>query len=575
MAQNTTPEQPGPVSGGRCLCSHWIVPLAELGRACPNCRRAICTARHYAERVAALDGPDWKLPAGGCEHCEREAAHQLGEWRAAASEGSEPTGQTLPEPAGNMRGPSVLRRQRRRWRQRPITFAPWATTVAEQLAELSPAVERVYLLGDRPKGTAAGVVEWARGQLPAGWQQSPRGHYVTGSSPVLRYERVGGRPVELHRADSWFPGAVDAQTCEQAWQLLAELVAQTWDEGTMLATPATTGRHLLLRSIPHGQEWPTLNDEAQQLIRSSSGQGRIELFPHDELPELHQWDGRFAYAALCWGMPAGECRRGVPDKYDPTARGRYLVRVTVPDGWTGPGLLPRHERDGSWSWPAQPRRRWQAWVDGAELSIAARCGWRFTITDALVWERYTTRGPLDTWARQLQRVREVIDSRSAVGAVAPEVAELARAGARQVLITSVGAMHGRDHNVTRMTTDPAEVPHGAEGLTIEGDTFVWRERRPVAWPELSHPEWSAAVWGRARARLLSAPTGTRGVKAGLLHLPEGVAPVAVRTDALYLTGAPGWPDDGAVGRFRPVRVLPGPIPHIGDHAELLRLREAV
>lgn len=466
----------------------------------------------------------------------------------------------------------VLRRRPRSFRQRPSEWAPWAPTLAEQLAELSPAVERVYLIGRRPKGTSAGVLEWAAGELPEGWTDGA-GHYLAGQLPVLRYARTdGGRPVELHRATAWLGDEVEhqADTCAAAAAVFRELIERAFDGGAVLATPASTGTHLLQRSQPHGREWPVLDVETQELIRATSGQGRIELVAPagEQLPELRKYDGRLSYAALCWGLPGGDVTHDRGDTFAGQARARYRVQVRVPARWAGVGLLPYRTDDG-WSWPAEPRRRFTTWADGAELLIAQRCGWGLSIKERIVWAGYTHKGPLDAWATKLVKLREQIAHRIELGAVPTDVGALAGAMVRATLLHTIGTLHGRGSPVTRFTDDPQSVPSGAQGLRRVAGRYVWQEQRAGGAPELSHPEWSACVWARQRARLLDAPTGTAGARAGALHLPEGVRAVAFRTDAIYTDGATHWPDDGAVGRLRLQRTVAGPLPMPADHAGLL------
>jgi hypothetical protein len=86
----------------------------------------------------------------------------------------------------------------------------------------------------------------------------------------------------------------------------------------------------------------------------------------------------------------------------------------------------------------------------------------------------------------------------------------------------------------------------------------------------SHPEWSAEMWGRCRARLLSSPA-VGGVRTGALHVPPGSV-IGLRTDGLTLVGDPGWPDDGAPGRFRLVGRARGVFGWPQTEAELSALK---
>jgi hypothetical protein len=189
------------------------------------------------------------------------------------------------------------------------------------------------------------------------------------------------------------------------------------------------------------------------------------------------------------------------------------------------------------------------------------------VHEHLVWPHKGT-GPLDGWAR---RLLAVIDQ---AAELPPELAHLVARGARRILIDAIGALVGRPQVVTR--SGPAgvvQLPPGGFSPRVEAGQLIWSERRPPAWPEMVHPEWSAAVWARCRCRMLDGP-GPGGVRTGALHVPLGDV-VAIRTDALYLTADPGWPDDGRAGRLRVKARHPGPLPAPRSVAELLALRAAV
>jgi hypothetical protein len=456
---------------------------------------------------------------------------------------------------------------------RPAEWVPWAATVAEQLAGLGEGVEVAHLIGERPARSRAGVLEWATGTLPEGWRQADGGHYVEGAAPVLRYVAPDGRRVELHRAAAWY-GERENMTpasCAAGHELLAAvLVGVMGSEAKLLATPSATGRYLLLRSIPHGTEWPVLPVDLQDELRATSGQGRIELFPSagDELPELVEVDARLAYLGSCGGLGAGVPVRDTVPEYGGQQRGRYLATFTVPAGWDGPGLLGVAEADGyGWRWPAEPGEQGRGWWDGVEVGLALAQGWHVTIHERLLYPAYNGRGPLDTWQRKLTTALGAIGE----SAEPVEVRELARAGLRAIVLHTIGALHGRGHKLTRWSPRADDVPADAGDLRAEAGAYVWSETSGQAWPEMAHPEWSTAIWARARARLLDGPTGAKGVRAGMLHV-ERRQLVACRTDAIYLTGDPGWPDGGRPGHYRVKWRSSGPVPAPATSAELLAIR---
>lgn len=461
---------------------------------------------------------------------------------------------------------------------------------ATVLARTPVAADRVYLVGPRPgPGGIDGVRGWAAG-LPDGWAASSRGHYLEGEHPVLRVTRPDGRELEVLRAAVYFgEGDYNASQATGAWDLLRAELRRAFDDGAvLLSSPAATGRELYLRSIPRGVEVETLSDDLQHLIRATTGQGRIEVLEHEaaELPELVGYDGRMMYGALCGELPSGPAEHRRVTEYLGYTRARYSGVAQVPRDWRercacgAPGhpdlgLLPYMESDrrAGWSYPSEPGRRFGGWWDGAEVRVALLHGWRVDFATAIVWP-HRQGDPLGGWARRLvaARARLAMMIRDSSSAVVHRPTELAGAGIRAILLHSVGAFHGAGHRVTRSVPLGAadDVPADARDLRVEGDSIVWADYTGAGWPALSHPEWSAAIWARARARLLHSPTGDRHHPAGALAV-DALEVVAFRTDAIYLARDPGWADDGAPGRLRRVLRRPGPLPAPSSHAGLLEL----
>ena len=486
------------------------------------------------------------------------------------------------------------RRLRRALKVRETAFLPVGPSAGAMLAELEPGVEVVYLVGVSP----ASWLTWALTGLPDGW--TPGSHYLEATAPVLRYRGPDGRKVEMHRAAQWFgPGDYSAYDADTAWAFLKVAVSTEFRDATLLATPATTARELFLRTIPYGREWPVLSGDLQDLIRSTSGQGRTEVVhsPDDhehwlakgrygalsELPALFEYDGRLMYAALCWGLPMGVPSWDAVDDYAGQTRGRYRVRVTVPRDWMETfGLVGVKRDDGSrlWEYPAERGRTFSTWCDGAELQIVLRAGWDVRILERLLWADGPGRGPLDTWSQKLVTVRNGLEANGRNHPDYADISRLAAYGVRALLLHGIGSFHGRPHTVTqyRRTDDPGTIPAGATNVRLEGDWIVYTvataDTLDTATPDtswrarLSHPEWSAAIWARARARLVSGPQST-----GALNRTAGEV-VGFRTDAIYFTARQDWPDDNRPGRMRLKRALTeGPYPWPASGRELVELRE--
>lgn len=390
--------------------------------------------------------------------------------------------------------------------------------------------------------------------------------YLDGRYPTLRHS--DGTVVRW--AASWF-----GDHAGEAAELWPELEArlEAIDHGARpIGAPATTGRDLWLRLIPEGVAYPTMTAEAQEFVRATSGQGRIELLRGSPtLAGLHEYDARMAYTAVMRELPTGEPEHVTTsglsaklfdlDRYRPA---RYLVSWSAPEGWEHPGILPSRAEDDRPVWPLAGR----GWADGVEVHLAERFGWSVTFHEALVWPGKTN--PLDRFGR-------------AVLANTTDKAGPWRHVWRSVVLHTIGAMFGAPRRHTRYG---AEAPEGADGVrlvqTPNGVAVQWTETTPALWPETHHPEWSAAIWSRARARLLDAP-GAQGEgprpaglvrrtpRVGALHVPaEDV--VAFRTDAVYLASDPGWGDDGRPGRYVHKRSVDGPMSRPTSMAELLEVR---
>jgi len=115
-----------------------------------------------------------------------------------------------------------------------------------------------------------------------------------------------------------------------------------------LASPGATGREAWLRSRSFDKDTgqpitpPQVTAEVAELLRETSGQHRIELFPAPAERDGNQlWllDGRLMYAAPVRELGCGPAVMLTGDQAaalftaQPYARARYHVRVTVPEWW--------------------------------------------------------------------------------------------------------------------------------------------------------------------------------------------------------------------------------------------------
>lgn len=474
-----------------------------------------------------------------------------------------------------------MRRQQREYRaHRTVWIDPASVpTVGALVARLPQGTERVYLTGPRPGGHLDGWRAWADdGTLPDGWR--PQGHYLENPMlPVLRYAHDDGRTLELHRWAAWI-GEIPECTPEDAeavWEQLGRVILAGFGQGAQpLATPATTGRDLMLRALPHGLDVPTLDAEHVELWQSVSTQGRWQLTDPArtaKLPELAVYDQRFSYAGHAWELGIGPVQRDTVDHVEPYRRGLYRATVRIPDDWHGLGIIPVPADDGgSWEWPETPGARiGPVWIDAAELHTAQRWGWRVERVHERALLR--TARPLDRWAAKIATAREQLATeytraRAHARDTRARRALWTAAALRSVLLHAVGAVHGRPHRVTRSapTSEPGRVPPDAEDMRVEGDRIVWAERRDPPWRDMVHPEWSAQIWARSRVRTL---TSRQGI--GALHVPRDRV-VAIRGDSVWLDCDPAWSDTGRVGHLRRESVTPGPHAPPETMSELLAIR---
>ena len=527
-----------------------------------------------------------------------------------------PTAQDAAEPVD---AAVVTVRRRRPWTPKSTAFVTWSSgtgvddagaevrvpgraRVGAFLAALPPDVQRVVLVGAMPGKTGPGLQDWATDDLDEeGWTEAGAGHYLDPDALAARYQRPDGGEVHVHRLASWVrdtTGTIRPDTARSAFALLRNGLGEVFGRRrvvprqrsdqrdddpqgdalapAILSSPASTGRELLLRTLPAGHQYPVLDDEYLELLHHTTGQGRNELltedraqYPADELPGLYSYDMRWAYAALCRGVTGtGPAEMDNGTEFLGYAPARYEVEFRVPDEWEHLGLLGVHGE----GWPSTPGTRWRTWCDARELRLADRWGWRIgqdvRITRRLLLSTDKS-APLRTWADKLTEVRETwLPAQEAPAAVV----RLAQDMTRTVLLASLGALQGRRQKITHVLPQAraAEIPAGATP-TVAGGMLVWQTETAAGWREMVHPEWVGQVWAEQRCRLLDTGPNAAQANVGALHVPRREL-VALRTDAVYSTTDPEWSDSGRVGQFRPQLRLNRPVPTPRCLDELMSLR---
>lgn len=466
----------------------------------------------------------------------------------------------VPDGGASAHPTAITRRVWRTLDDRARVLRATTATVAELLDDAAD-LDAIVLVGPPPGGGGAPALRaWADAGAE-GWTLIDA-RTRDARAPVLRYRHdATERELEIRHAAEWgLPDSASVAECGSALRAVAELAGDRFGPGAkLLGSPAFTAHEWFARCIETGAEYPTLPADLQRLIRSTSGQGRAEIVDGpDELAQLVEYDGRLMYGALCRELPYGPVEHDAGDEWLGYTPARYRVRFTPPAGWDHVGVLAVKADDvgGGWRWPTEGTH--ETWCDGAELHVALGVGWSVSILERLWWPQ-RGEGPVRRWADRLLRMHDALPD------------PLARAVVRRLLLAGIGSWHGSPRAVERSApADRTDLVTGelAGPVTVDGDRIRWTTLEPFGRPAMAHPEWSAAVWGRCRARLLQAPNDT-----GALRLRPGSV-VALRTDALWLDHDPEWADTGRVGAFRRRTVVDGPLERPRTLAALMEARRS-
>lgn len=399
---------------------------------------------------------------------------------------------------------------------------------------------RVVVCGGPPSLSAIPVErrQWEAWLSKAGGWAPLERPYVGATALRARFGDGYGRTISVTRAAQWFGDAAPGDVCE-ATKHVRQIVGATG--ATMTGSPSRTGLAMLHRIWERqGFTFEPQPEPVQQLIRSTSGQGRFELLPRGRERggrQLVAVDARFQYAAIASAvsLPIGDpypVRAG--DQLDPYACGWVRVEFearSVPFGLL-PVMKPGTER--AWHYPATGRH--ETWATWSEIELAIENGYRVTVLGGYWWP--STGRPLRAWADRLIRERDRITGRP----VSEAVADTVRSGLRNIAIQTVGMMHGRDTIEQRTVTDSIEIPDDAVSMRPVPGGFAYEVRRPATWRAGdSHPEWTAQIWGLARRRLAQR----------MLDDPRHV--VAVALDSVIYDRTPADTDTGRAGGWRPTR----------------------
>ena len=386
--------------------------------------------------------------------------------------------------------------------------------------------------------------------LSAGWQIQ---RYINVAERegerrlAVTYTRDEHR-VEVRSAAEWFGGDLSPQLAERAWVRLGrDLRALFGERAVLLTSPAQTGQDLLERSLPRKKladgkleayTFPTLPDEALDMLYTTCGQGRNELFHQPQpIERLYGLDGVWMYASCLSALPCGPMTYDTrPDPPGWTC-GFLVASVHVPDGWAHVGLLPEVYDDARGAHRRWPRSGWFVSVmTTAEYDLAIKQGWDVRIKRRWLWHKPPC-DPAGLWRDKLVSLRRRYQLAAHRGDV---VAMALQATVRRLMLNPIGLWFSHE-----AFTD-SYVPRSEAGrialeahVSVRGDYLHVRTPREFGHPLYQHPEWAASVWGRARAKLAT----------WALKLPY-YSIGALRTDEIWSTVLPNWPDTDKPGEFR-------------------------
>lgn len=403
----------------------------------------------------------------------------------------------------------------------------------------SDKAESVYIVGG---WNAASTPVSAWFQAPDGWER-----VTYHRSPLIAsYKRQDGRRVTLYSSAQWFGECDDISLIRATYIRLRVLLRATFDNDLVLmGTPARTGLDLIERSLSASVSFPTLAQDVRTVIENNIGQGRLEMLAHTEntpqVDTLYVLDAIWMYSACCRRLPCEPVEHDYQNTFAGWRSAFYRVQFQVPPAWAHIGLLPTwHPKQHRTVWPSKPSEHWyEAFVGPEELKLAIENGWPVRIAERWLFREGDDIhvDPLRYWIEKLRALREMCtDERE--GQKGP----LLRGAIRALCIKAVGGLHrkGRFQHIETPIEDVESIPDDAEILYITDTHCTWRKPIPLdsAMAQFAHPEWSAAIWGRARARLAKAA----------LQLPRETI-IALRSDAIVTTFDPGWHGEKP-GEFR-------------------------
>lgn len=325
--------------------------------------------------------------------------------------------------------------------------------------------------------------------------------------------------------DAWFgekrPGSA---VCEKAIKGIKAWMKEAYHGHCAIrSTPAGTGMSLLQQSLPKDFRYEVLPEGVSKLIHSYSFPHRWQDFSADQGVD---YDIRTAFIACCNAVPVYNRENAIFDEKDEFAGytpARYCVAVTVPDGWSHIGLVPKRPDQGvkHWLYPNKPGEFFTAWVDNVEVALLKTHGWPFTIKHRMIFADRPQ--PLRAWIHPIIQILEKIERHPRRG---DEDIKLIRTGIRAIALQTIGRFHAQGDQ------ERAVIRNGRMTIEQTPELNAWAAR-------FYHPEWSAAIWSAARVKITKIA----------LQFPASEI-LSIHGDGIRFKSDPMLADTGRVGAIR-------------------------
>lgn len=534
-----------------CECGKKSISNATLE--CPKCNL-------YRDGCPACDADmqpvEGHLHIHKCEKCgltlriEGGAVIPMNQVQTTPKTGKNPTNEPKRQP--------ILKRVDRQLKPRKTIFAGnWRQYPCVNMLNSAAAagVQVIYLVGGTSRADSP-TRQWYAAPVAQGWEILSE---FDDHAFAVKFQREADRYIiDVRMSAIWFGDETHVQTLKDSYIELENALRLAWNDQhvCLWGTPAATGMDLFQRSIGWNMEYPILDDETRELLYHNCPQGRIEMLTLPEvttIPGFYHLDARWQYAACLGELPGRLVSDDTVDQFaGPYIPAFYRVKAIAPLTWQHVGLLPKYEpKSETTIYPVRPGWQFTSFAGNAEIDLALKNGWDIKIERRLIFAKAD---PARTWLDRMKKLRDATEN------------PLIAAAIRNMVIGTIGAWHRRATKVKHIT--PLSKSNEIKGAIPGSVTPTENGIEWYSWADIStaqqpyqHPEWSGAVWSRARARIAAAA----------LQLPRE-ALIAFRTDAISASANPDWPDTGKPGDWRPKIAHAGELAAPHDYDAYMSLR---